>query len=229
MSSLSFTQTRATVLNLEKQTESLLSRYSKFQNNINSVSSSSEEEELVRKINEILIKRDELISKLTKISEIDVNLSTSKLQQLTRHKEILHDQKNSFVKIQNKISEERNRSNLLFSVRSDINEHKQRVTASTTNSSVPGNDNDYILDERTRVDNANSFADRLLQSAYETRDELYQQRFYLNNAQTRMLGVLQTFPGLNVLVSKINTRRKRDTLILASVISFCIIFLFFFL
>lgn len=226
MSSLSFTQTRATVLNLEKQTETLLSKYSKFQNNVNSVSSSQEEEQLVTKINEILVKRDELISKLTKISEIDVNLSTSKLQQLTRHKEILQDQKNSFVKIQNKILEERNRSNLLFSVRSDINEHKQRVTAA---SSVPGNDNDYILDERTRVDNANSFADRLLQSAYETRDDLYQQRFYLNNAQTRMLGVLQTFPGLNVLVSKINTRRKRDTLILASVISLCIIFLFFFI
>ncbi|MGG6498071.1 UNVERIFIED_CONTAM: hypothetical protein NY603_34615, partial [Bacteroidetes bacterium 56_B9] len=75
------------------------------------------------------------------------------------------------------------------------------------------NDNDYILDEARRVDNANSFADRLLQQAFETRDELYNQRVFLQNASSRIQNTLQTIPGVNVLISRINTRRRRDTLI----------------
>lgn len=225
MSSATFSQTRTQALNLEKKTESLLSRYSKYQNSDISGEANDEETQLVEEITDLLTKRDSLINKLNRISDSDSNISTSKLQQLTRHKEILNDQKLSFSKIQSKILDERNRSNLLFLVRSDINAHKQRSTNYQQNSF---NDNDYILDERTRVDNTNSFADRLLRSAYETRDELLQQRVHLNNASSKMMGVLSSIPGINVLISKINTRRKRDTLILASVISVCILFLFFF-
>lgn len=231
MSSTSFTQARTQALNLEKQTESLLSKYSRINsNNLNSLSTPAtiEETNLVEQISDLLIKRDSIINKLNRISETDSNLSTSKLQQLTRHKEILNDQKISFTKIQNKYLDERNRNNLLFLVRSDINEHKQRVTSNSSTNNNNANDNDYILDERLRVDNANSLANRLLTSAYETRDELYNQRVHLNNASTKMMGVLSSIPGLNVLISKINTRRKRDTLILASVIATCIVILFLF-
>lgn len=223
MSSATFSQTRNSALTLEKQTETLLGQYSKLQLVGNTVEPSDEENSLVDQINEVLQKREEVINKLNRTSEVDMTISTSKLQQLQRHKEVLVEHKNSFAKIQGKINEGRNRNNLLFSIRSDILAHKQRNVSASADS-----DNDYILDERRRVDNANSFADRLLQQAYETRDELYSQRAYLLNASTRVQGVLLSIPGINVLVSKINTRRKRDTLILASVISLCIIGLFFF-
>lgn len=224
MSSATFTQTRSQALSLEKQTDSLLSRYSGFQN-LSNTNSSDEENELSDSISEILQKRDNVVNTLNRISETDNSLSTSKLQQLQRHKEILSEHKRSYAKIQGVISEERNRNNLLFSVRSDINAHKER----TTTSNNPNlNANDYILDESVRVDNANSFADRLLQQAYNTRDELYNQRAHLSNAQLRMMGAVLLIPGINVLISRINTRRKRDTLILATVIAFCILVLFFF-
>lgn len=223
MSSATFTQTRSQALNLEKKTDTLLSKFSQFQHSSNT-DASEEEDNLENSIIETLHKRDGVLGTLTRISESDNNISTSKLQQLQRHKEILAQHKNSFKKIKDTIQEERNRNNLLFSVRSDIESHRQ---GKSTLRDVGADANDYILDESVRADNANSFADRLLQQAYATRDELYNQRLSLNNALQRMLNVLQQVPGLNVLISRINTRRKRDTLILASVIAICIIFLFF--
>lgn len=213
MSSSTFTQIRGQALNLEKQTESLLSKYSHFQT---SQSNEPEEEATVNQINDIINKREETLIKLNRVSETE-SISTSKLQQLTRHQEILQDHKKSYLKITLNIQEERNRSNLLYNVRSGINASKERNVDA----------NDYILDERVRVDNANSLADRLLDQAFQTRDELLNQRQYLQNAQQKMLSSIQSIPGINVLISKINTRRKRDTLILASVITFCIVLLFF--
>lgn len=224
MSSATFAQTRSQALNLENQTEALLLRYSKFQTSTG-VAESAEETQLVSDIQDIVARRDAVLGQINRISEADGNFSTSKLQQLQRHKEILADHKLLFRKINLKIVDERNRNNLLFSVRSDINEHKQRHTSNNNPNAGFASADDYVLDERVRVDNANTFAERLLNQAYQTRDELYSQRFHLQNAQLRMAGVLLSFPGINTLISKINTRRKRDTLILASVIALCIVML----
>ncbi|KGQ85677.1 hypothetical protein MG1_05137 [Candida albicans GC75] len=223
MSSSTFSQTRSQALSLEKQTEQLLSKFSQFQqqqqqNQSQSLDITPEETIIRQQIEEIFQKRNAVISKLNRISEVEPNLSTSKLQQLTRHKEKLNDDNLSFTKIINNIEDERNKNNLLFNVHRDINHHKQQRN-------IDGNA--YILEESERVNNVNFIADRLLQGAFATRDELLNQRQYLNNAQSQVLSTMQNIPGLNVLISKINTRRKRDTLILASVIAICILFLFF--
>lgn len=223
MSSSTFTQTRSRALSLEKQTEQLLSKFSQFQqqqqqNQSQSLDITQEEITIRQQIEEIFQKRDAIILKLNRISEVEPNLSTSKLQQLTRHKEKLNDDNLSFTKIINNIEDERNKNNLLFNVHRDINHHKQQRNL---------DGNAYILEESERVNNVNSIADRLLQGAFATRDELLNQRQYLNNAQLQVASTMQNIPGLNVLISKINTRRKRDTLILASVIAICILFLFF--
>lgn len=223
MSLSTFSQTRSQALSLEKQTEQLLSKFSQFQqqqqqNQSQSLDITPEETIIRQQIEEIFQKRNAVILKLNRISEVEPNLSTSKLQQLTRHKEKLNDDNLSFTKIINNIEDERNKNNLLFNVHRDINHHKQQRN-------IDGNA--YILEESERVNNVNSIADRLLQGAFATRDELLNQRQYLNNAQLQVLSTMQNIPGLNVLISKINTRRKRDTLILASVIAICILFLFF--
>ncbi|EER31334.1 hypothetical protein CTRG_05064 [Candida tropicalis MYA-3404] len=220
MSSQTFTQARSQALSLEKQTEQLLSKYSQFQTQHN-LDSTPDEELIIQQIKDLLNRRDEVISKMNRISTMQTsNLSTSKLQQFTRHQEKLNDDKISFNNITNRIIEERNKNNLLFNVQNDINVHKQRE-----NTNINGND--YILEESERINNVGNIADRLLQGAFNTRDELLNQRQYLNNAQSQILSSLQNIPGLNVLISKINSRRKRDTLILAFVIAICILILFF--
>ncbi|KAL7664477.1 Golgi SNAP receptor complex member 1 [[Candida] zeylanoides] len=223
----SFAQTRAQALHLEKQTDALLSKFSGFQHT--SATSASEEEAAVdAAINDILEKRQAVVAALAKIAESDLTLSTSKLQQLQRHREILGEHRGVYHRIREAIKDDRNRNNLLFSVRSDIDAHKQRTVASSAAAASAQDAHGYINDERVRADNANSFAERLLQQAYNTRDELFTQRNYLQNAQSTMMSTIQTVPGLNILISKINTRRKRDTVIVATVIAVCIILLVFY-
>ncbi|KAM9897648.1 hypothetical protein OXX80_002580 [Metschnikowia pulcherrima] len=222
MSSATFTQTRNSAISLENTTQSLLGRYSKLQQVGNSVEPTADEAQLVSQILDVLQKREDVIARLNRLSDSDINISTSKLQQLQRHKEILAADRGSFSKIQARINDERNRNNLLFSVQSDISAHKQRHV-----SSAAENANEYILEEGRRVDSANSFAERLLQQAYETRDELIGQQNFLRNASSRIQGTISTIPGINALVSRINTRRKRDTMIMASVITICILGLYF--
>ena len=220
-----FTSIRSQALTLEKQTEGLLGRYSRYQDD-NQATSDEEEVTLRHQITDILNRREEVLQKLQRVTDPEINsLSTSKLQQMQRHKEVLADHQRSFRKIETTIADERNRNNLLFSVTSDIEAHKPRTP--NVGKSCDAAANDYILEEGVRVDNANSFADRLLQQAYQTRDELYSQRAYLTNAQLRMMSTVQLIPGINVLVLRINTRRRRDTLILATVIAVCILMLVF--
>ncbi|GEQ68688.1 hypothetical protein JCM33374_g2356 [Metschnikowia sp. JCM 33374] len=224
MSSASFTQTRNSAISLENTTQALLGRFSKLQQVGNSVEPSAEENALINQISDTLAKREEVVSKLNRTSESDINISTSKLQQLQRHKEILTADRSSFAKIQARIIEARNRNNLLFSVQSDISAHKQRNV-----SSAAENANEYILEEGRRVDSANSFAERLLQQAYETRDEIMSQRAFLQNASSKIQGTISTMPGINALIVRINTRRRRDTMIMATVVTLCIIGLYFLL
>ncbi|KAI3406522.2 GOS1 [Candida oxycetoniae] len=234
MSSSSFSQIRSQALSLEKQTESLLSKYSQYQQSSSqSLESTEDESHTKQQINDILGKRTTIINKLNRISESSINessLSTSKLQQISRHREILQDHWRAFNRITSQLTDERNRNNLLFSVQSDISYHKQqhqRRPGQAGSTEINDDPNAYILEESQRADNVNSIADRLLQGAMNTRDELINQRQFLQNAQVRIMSSLQGVPGINVLISKINTRRKRDTLILASVIAICIVLLFF--
>lgn len=200
-----------------------MSRYLKLSSEIRETEL-AEEAELRAAIEEVLAKRDETVARLNRVAETEVHLPAGKVQQLQRHKEVLADHRAAFGKIALKIQDARNRSNLLLNIRHDILAHKQRDVGRDNAS----NADDYILDERRRVDSANSFADRLLQLAYETRDELNAQRARLLNASLGMQSALLRVPGINVLILKINTRRKRDTLILGFVISLCIVFLFLF-
>lgn len=229
MSSSTFVQTRSQALGLEKQTDSLLSKYSSLQYQVNA-SIPQEQDSIGEEIKDLLDKREDAVARLNRISISESSLSTSKLQQLQRHKEVLQEHRRWYQKIKSTIDEERNRQLLLYSVRSDINEHKQRRTGES-GFSKPSNANTdadaYILEEAQRADNTNSIADRLLQQAYATRDELATQQMNLKNMLQKIFGSLQRMPTINVLISKINTRRKRDTLILATVIASCIFFLFF--
>lgn len=219
-----FTQIRTKAVALEKQTEALLAQLSKIASSAGAVET-PEETSIRTSISDILTSRDDTVAQLGRAAATEAPLPTSKSQQLQRHREVLQDHRSSFSKMCSRIADARNRSNLLVDIRSDITAHKQRDNVGNKNGG-PTNADDYILDERRRVDSANSFADRLLQSAYETRDELNSQRARLLNATLGMQSALQRVPGINVLISKINTRRKRDTLILGVVISVCIVGLF---
>ncbi|ODQ60337.1 hypothetical protein WICANDRAFT_62900 [Wickerhamomyces anomalus NRRL Y-366-8] len=214
----SFSSIRSQAVSLENQTSALLSRYSSFA--VSSTSSpTAEETKLEKQIETILHKRDEILNNLTRITESDSSISTVKLQQLSRHKEILQENWKNFGQIRSSILQERNKLNLLFNVKSDIEQHQK------TNQIE--NELDYIQDESVRANRLNNFADTLISRAYETRENLLSSNSVINNASSRIGNSMSSIPGLNVVISKINTRRKRDALILSTLISACILILFF--
>lgn len=216
-----FAQLRSQALSLEKQTELLLSKYSKFQTDVGESTGESADEAATKlQVYDLLAKRDDIVNRLGVLSDTE-QVSTLKLQQLTRHREVLAEHRRLAARIELALQDHRNRNNLMFLVHLGLEAHRQRSTQDREGL----NATDYALDERQRVDGANSLADRLLQLAYETREELWAQRQYLQSAQQRMMGTLGLIPGINTLILKIGTRRKRDTIILASVIAVCIILL----
>lgn len=85
-----------------------------------------------------------------------------------------------------------------------------------------------MLNERSRIDNSNNMADSILAQAYETRDEFVRQRASLAGIQRRMMNTLSHVPGINTIIAKVNTRKKRDSLILASLITACVLLLIMF-
>jgi len=63
--------------------------------------------------------------------------------------------------------------------------------------------------------------DETLEQAYETRADISRQRTSLGSIQTRMVGVLNTVPGINNVLSMIGKRRRRDSLIIGGLIGSC--------
>jgi golgi SNAP receptor complex member 1 len=215
----SFAQLRSQARALETKTQDFLSEYSSFVQSISS-SATAEEVKLANNIDETVRTREEVVASLTRVLDSDGAAPATKLHQLQRHKEILSEHKNEFQRIKSAIQHERNRTNLLTSVQSDIQSHRNRST-------TPREEADYMLEERSRVDNSHNLTDSLISQAFETREEFNRQRQSLANVQRRLWNAASHFPGINTLISKVNTRKKRDSLILASLITFCILLVIF--
>ncbi|ODV60443.1 Gos1p [Ascoidea rubescens DSM 1968] len=217
---LTFVGVRSQALAFENQTLKLLTSYSSFAQSP-TAHPTQKELALEKEIANLLKQRDATVENLNNFEKFE-NLVPSRSQQLQRHNEVLQENYRDFNNIKLSIKQERERINLLISVRSDIEAHKRRNNDTSSNQFL-NDENDYINNERERADNANSIADRLLAQAYETRSEFQRQRSVLSGVNKKMFSVLSTIPGINVLLGKINTRRKRDAIIIASLISVCII------
>ncbi|KAI8816490.1 snare region anchored in the vesicle membrane C-terminus-domain-containing protein [Fimicolochytrium jonesii] len=142
----------------------------------------------------------------------------SMMHMLQRHRDILYDYSKEFKKTKANIIAARDHADLL----SGSSTYKSPAAASSSTQ-------DYLLNERGRIDGTHRVADEVLQAAYATRADLNDQRSMLYGAKGRVGGVLAHFPLVNDLMSRINTRKRRDSLIMAGVISFCIVLLFWYM
>lgn len=217
----SFVTVRGQAISLETQTESLLSKYSTYAQTTSS-EQSLQEKKIDNQIETILHRRQEVIDSLNKIAN-DNNISATKLTQLQRHKEILNLHWKNFQNIRSSIQQERNRLNLLFSVKNDI--AQDNSTSSRTNEI--NNANEYIQNESRRIDQSHNILDKLITQAWETREQFSSQSSMLHSANNRILGALHRIPGLNQIITRIGIRRRKNTIILALVTTICILILFF--
>ena len=85
-----------------------------------------------------------------------------------------------------------------------------------------------MLNERTRLDRSHNVADSILSQAYAVNESFGLQRESLAGIQRRITGAAARVPGINGLMQKIGTKRRRDGIILGSFIAFCfLMFLWF--
>jgi len=168
---------------------------------------------------------EQLLTKLTgtndEMSEISKSGNVSGptiVHTLTRHREILQDYNREFRKVQKNINNNIERENLLGSVRRDIDAYKSA-------NGVNNRRTEMYLKEHEHLRNSDRLADQVIEIAQATKENIGNQRKLFRGITKRMNYLANRFPAINSLVQKVNLRKRRDTIILAGVISFCTILL----
>lgn len=143
-----------------------------------------------------------------------------KQNNISRHREILQDHRRELQRLKGAISESRDRANLLSNVRSDIDAyHASNPSAAEA---------EYMLEERGRVENSHNMMDGVLSQAYAINENFGVQRETLASVNRRIVGAASQVPGMNYLIGKIGTKKRRDAIILGCFIGFCFLMLLFF-
>lgn len=165
----------------------------------------------------MLEKRETLVAQLSRLLDSEASSSAVKLNNLARHREVLSDHRRELSRIKSSITEARNRANLLTNVRDDIDQYRSANPEA-----------DYMLDERSRIDNSHNVADSVLSQAYAVNENFRVQRETLSNIQRRIVGAASQVPGINSLMARIGSKKRRDGIILGSFIAFCFLMLLWF-
>lgn len=84
---------------------------------------------------------------------------------------------------------------------------------------------DILLKESEHARNSERMLDEQISIAVETRESLVNQRVAFKAIQTKLNDISNRFPMINSLVQKVNLRKRRDSIILGSVIGLCFVFL----
>lgn len=166
--------------------------------------------------------REALVAQLSRLLDSESAHSSSAVKQnnLARHREILSDHRRELARLKSSLTETRNRANLLSNVRSDIDAYRSANPSAA--------EAEYMLDERSRIDNSHNIADSVLSQAYAVNDNFRMQRETLASIQRRIVGAASQVPGINSLIGRIGAKKRRDGIILGSFIAFCFLLLLYF-
>ncbi|PWN44259.1 V-snare-domain-containing protein [Ceraceosorus guamensis] len=137
--------------------------------------------------------------------------SAAQLAAVRRHHEVVEDYEREWARVEKR----RDRRDVLEGVRGDISAYKSRQATAEAS----------LLNERDRISNSHSMIDSSLEQAYATRANLAQQRSVIQNATSRLQSTAAQIPGLNTIITRINRRRKRDSVIMGCVLGACALLL----
>uniref|UniRef100_A0A8C2X712 Golgi SNAP receptor complex member 1 n=1 Tax=Cyclopterus lumpus TaxID=8103 RepID=A0A8C2X712_CYCLU len=163
---------------------------------------------------------EQLLAKLTLVNDKmaeytntpgTASLNAALMHTLQRHRDILQDYTQEFHKTKGNFLAIREREDLLGSVRKDIESYK-------SGSGVNNRRTEMFLKEHEHLRNI----------AMATKENMTSQRGFLKSIQSRvntLANILYRFPTINNLIQRINLRKRRDSLILGTVIGVCTILL----
>lgn len=209
-----------------------------FNQNFRSYSRTPDKEPLLDSSEEVFETRtremEELLGRLTNVNDAlarfmdnhafengaaTKSAGASMLHILQRHRDILQDYSHEFQKTKSNILALREREELLGSVKKDIDAfNKQGSTALNRRSELYMKETDHLRNSERLIDDQ-------IAIAMATKENLTQQRGAFHSISQRLVNTLHKFPLINSLVQRINLRKRRDSIILASVIAICLILL----
>ena len=85
-----------------------------------------------------------------------------------------------------------------------------------------------MLEERGAIDRSHNAVDSVLSRAYAINENFGIQRESLANINRKIVGAASQVPGLNTLIGKIGSRKRRDGIIMGTFIAFCFLLFFYF-
>ncbi|KAL7912077.1 V-SNARE domain-containing protein [Trichoderma velutinum] len=216
-------QLRQQARSLENQTESLFHTFSQFSTGANiPPKPSAEERDVEARLEDVLDKRDNVIAQLARLLDSEASLNTSALKQnnLSLLREKLTSHRRDLTRLKSTLQQARNRANLLSNVQSDIDEYRANNPEAA--------EADYMLDERNRIDRSNDATDSILSQAYAINDSFIIQRETLASINRRITLAASKVPGINSIIGRITTRKRRDGIIMGTFIALCFIVFFWF-
>uniref|UniRef100_A0A3B3XZ60 Golgi SNAP receptor complex member 1 n=1 Tax=Poecilia mexicana TaxID=48701 RepID=A0A3B3XZ60_9TELE len=160
---------------------------------------------------------EQLLAKLTGVNDKmaeytntpgTASLNAALMHTLQRHRDILQDYTHEFHKTKSNFLAIREREDLLGSVRKDIETYK-------SGSGVNNRRTELFLKEHEHLRNI----------AMATKENMTSQRGMLKSIHSRVNTLANRFPTINSLIQRINLRKRRDSLILGTVIGVCTILL----
>lgn len=171
----------------------------------------------------LCLQRENVIAQLTRLLDSDSDLASSstKVRNLALFRDKLAEQRRELPRLRSRIQETRNRANLLSNVRNDIDAYRA--------SNPEQAEAEYMLDERSRIDNSHSMADDVLYQAYAINDNFNSQREMLASINRRITLAASQVPGINTLMTRISAKKRRDGIIMGSFIAICFFVFWFFL
>ena len=153
-----------------------------------------------------------MLASLTEINELmrahvsESGQTAALMHTLQRHRDILHDYNNEFGKTRRNIEQHLANAELMSGVRRDIDKNNESARA------------EFLMRERNALHGADSAADQVIGTAASARLMLGQQRSTFDSISTRMAGMGQNIPIIGGLIQSADRRRKRDSLILGTVV-----------
>jgi len=138
-----------------------------------------------------------------------------------RYREILFDLSGDFEKSRQAHTRKVERSKLL--------EGASGIRRAGSALEVDQSGMDHLMRERNHIHNSQNAAAAVLNQAAEIRNDLRAQGMSLGRARSLMGQIAGSIPGINTVVEKIKKKRSKDDLIVAGVISSCVLFTLWYL
>lgn len=183
------------------------------------VTLSNEIEESLKKLNQINNRMSDSLN-----SDSADSSSSATVHTLQRHRDILRDYSTEYEKTKRNIISFKEREKLLSSSSTSNGARSNETNLNNRRLDNGGNPaTSLYMKEYDHLKSSHNLVDQQLEIAELTKENLQSQRQSLRMIQQKMNTLAHKFPLINNLVQRIKLKKRKDTIILATVISICLI------